>query len=239
MPRSPASRLLIRSLLCFMRPTMRVQLAELGQGHRPGELAHAEVHPEEDLPGELRRGEAVLAPAGGHVVVGLGPGVGQVLAGGHDPALPGGDGLVVLQAEGPRVPEGAQLAALEAAAVGLGHVLHDLQVVPPGHLHDLVHLRGHAAHVHREDRLGALGDLALQVQPGPWSGNGRPRPQWEWPLRRPPRRRRRRKCRPARSPHPRAPPPRRSGSRSGPRCRSSPPGSASRPGSRHTAPPAP
>ena len=69
----------------------------------------------------------------------------------------------MLKAKAADVADGPQEPALVAAPVRLGHILQHGQVVLPGHSHDLVHARGHAAHVHGDDDLGIRGDLGLQV----------------------------------------------------------------------------
>ena len=92
-----------------------------------------------------------------------GPLANRLVSGDDDATLAAGDDLVELEAEAAGVAQAAEPAAAVGPAVGLRHVLDQAK---PSRLRQglqLVHPRRRAAHVHRQDRLGAGGDLALDV----------------------------------------------------------------------------
>ena len=71
--------------------------------------------------------------------------------------------LVGIEGEAPHVAEGAHRLALPVVAVALGAVLHHLEAVAAGDLHDAGHVAGLTEQVHRQDGLGAGGDGGLDL----------------------------------------------------------------------------
>ena len=59
-------------------------------------------------------------------------------------------------------PEAADATAAVLGAVRLGRVLDHDQAVPPRDRQDRIHVGRLPVQVHREDRLGALGDRRLE-----------------------------------------------------------------------------
>jgi len=78
-------------------------------------------------------------------------------------ALARRDDLVELQAESPRVAEGAQTAAAISGSGGLADVLDQHEIVLLGDRSECVHRGGRPAHVHGEDRAGPRRDPPLDI----------------------------------------------------------------------------
>ena len=106
-----------------------------------------------------------------------------VVVDGNAAAFAAGHVLVVVEAEGADVADGAELAALIAAAHALAGILDDEQVAPPRDVHDRVHVAGRAPHVHGDHgaRRRADGGLDRRGIDGDRSRRRRRSPGWRPP----------------------------------------------------------
>jgi hypothetical protein len=73
-------------------------------------------------------------------------------------ALASGHQLAGLEAEGADIADGADLAPAPLRAVGVGAVLHQVEAVLAGDLHQAVQVCRVTAHVHADNRFGGGGD---------------------------------------------------------------------------------
>ena len=130
-------------------------MTELDPQHRALDPLHPIVEPLEGmviLP--------LLAPVAQHADP-----LGEVLVvGDHHAALAAGpEVLPGIEAEAAHVADGAHAPALVLRAVGLGSIFDDDEVMAAGDVQDGVEIRGLAMQVHRQDRLGAVGDRRLDL----------------------------------------------------------------------------
>ena len=102
-------------------------------------------------------------PAGRGVVPARRAHVQELVVGDHKAPLGALRYLVEVEAVAAHVPDGAAHLPAVAGAARLGGVLDNHQVMPAGHRHDRVHVRGHALHVHDDDRPGLRGKAAAHI----------------------------------------------------------------------------
>ncbi len=148
------------ALFARRRVVISIELAELGEQDRAGQLGHPEVHPEERARRVLR-----LEPVGRMaLVVHREAALVEVLVVGHEQAaVAAGDRLELVEAERPDLADPADAPALVARAGGLGAVLDEWDPVLVGDRLELGEPSRRAEHVDDEDRRGPRGDLRLDV----------------------------------------------------------------------------
>ena len=116
------------------------------------------------IPGRISSSGIVVALPADDVVVHQDAAQNAVVVGRHHAAFAAGDDLVELQAEGADVADAAESLTVVAAAVGLGNILQNRQLVLARDGHQLVHLARCAPHMNRDDGLRIGGDLAPHVR---------------------------------------------------------------------------
>ena len=135
-----------------------VQMRQLAEQDQCLEIGHAVVVADQP---HRRRG-AALALLRAALVTDMGQppeDIGKLgIIGDACAAFAGRQDLRLLEAEAADIADGADMLAGPAAAVGVGAVFDDFQVVLAGDLHDAVHVRERTEKVHGDHGLGLAGD---------------------------------------------------------------------------------